>query len=241
MQLSGKVALVTGGTDGIGAQLIRQLRDKGATVITSGRDPGRIAATQAAGFEVIAADLTTMQGVDALIAGLGGRAIDLLVNNAGMGGDHDFRDGGEPDLAEAERAIFLNLHTPIHLITRLMPVLRARPEATIVNVTSGLAIAPRAGGPIYCATKAALRSYTQAIRAQLADTRITVIEALPPVVETRMTAGRASKKMPPQECARQIVVGIERGTPEVNIGLVKVLQVAHSISPALARRIMLKF
>jgi uncharacterized oxidoreductase len=241
MQLSGKVALVTGGTDGIGAQLIRQLRDKGATVITSGRDPGRIAATQAAGFEVIAADLTTMQGVDALIAGLGGRAIDLLVNNAGMGGDHDFRDGGEPDLAEAERAIFLNLHTPIHLITRLMPVLRARPEATIVNVTSGLAIAPRAGGPIYCATKAALRSYTQAIRAQLADTRITVIEALPPVVETRMTAGRASKKMPPQECARQIVVGIERGTPEVNVGLVKVLQVAHSISPALARRIMLKF
>ncbi len=86
-----------------------------------------------------------------------------------------------------------------------------------------------------------MRSYTQAIRAQLADTRISVIEALPPVVETRMTAGRASKKMPPQECARQIVVGIERGTPEVNIGLVKVLQVAHSISPALARRIMLKF
>ena len=241
MQLSGKVALVTGGTDGIGAQLIRQLHDKGATVITSGRDPGRIAATEAAGFEVIAADLTTLHGIDALLAGLAGRAIDLLVNNAGMGGDHDFREAGEPDLAETERAIFLNLHAPIHLITQLMPVLRARPEATIVNVTSGLAIAPRAGGPIYCATKAGLRSYTQAIRAQLVDSRITVIEALPPVVETRMTAGRPNKKMSPQECASQIVAGIERGTPEINIGLVKILQVAHSISPALARRIMLQF
>ena len=241
MQLSGKVALVTGGTDGIGAQLIRQLRDKGATVITSGRDPGRIAATQAAGFEVIAADLSTMAGVDALIAGLNGRPLDLLVNNAGMGGDYDFRDGGEPDLAVAEQALFLNIHAPMQLTARLMPVLRARPEATVVNVTSGLAIAPRAGGPIYCATKAALRSYTQAIRAQLKGTNVTVIEALPPVVETRMTAGRTNKKMPPQECARQIGVGIERGPPEINIGIVKLLQVVHSISPGLARRIMLQF
>ena len=240
MQLSGKVALVTGGTDGIGAQLIRQLRDKGATVITSGRDPARIAATQAAGFDVIAADLSSAQGVDALLGGLGDRAIDLLVNNAGMGADYDFRDG-RPDMAETERGLFLNLHAPIHLITRLIPVLRARPEATIVNVTSGLAIAPRAGGPIYCATKAGLRSYTQAIRAQLAGTKITVIEALPPVVETRMTAGRSNKKMSPQDCAAQIVAGIERGTTEVNVGIVKLLQVVNSISPGLARRIMLKF
>ena len=61
------------------------------------------------------------------------------------------------------------------------------------------------------------------------------------MVETRMTAGRPNKKMSPQECASQIVAGIERGTPEINIGLVKILQVAHSISPALARRIMLQF
>lgn len=241
MQLSGKVALVTGGTDGIGAQLIRQLRDKGATVITSGRDPGRIAATQSAGFEVIAADLSTMTGVDALIAGMGERAIDLLINNAGMGGDYDFRETDTPDLTVPEQALFLNIHAPMQLTARLMPVLRARPEATIVNVTSGLAIAPRAGGPIYCATKAALRSYTQAIRVQLKGTNVTVIEALPPVVDTRMTAERTNKKMSPQECARQIVAGIERGTPEINIGIVKLLQAVYSISPALARRIVLQF
>ena len=240
MNLSGKTALVTGGTDGIGAELIRQLKAKGVTIITSGRNAERIAVTHTAGFEVIEADLSTPAGIEALISGLNGRPIDILVNNAGAGADHDFRES-PPDLAEADAAIFLNLNAPVHLITRLMATLRSRPEAMIDNVTSGLAIAPRAGGPVYCATKAGLRSYTQALRAQLADTAITVIEALPPVVETKMTAGRGSKKMPAAECARQIVAAMESGADEANVGLVKVLQLANSLSPALARRIMLKF
>ena len=240
MNLSGKTALVTGGTDGIGAQLIRQLLAKGATIITSGRNAERIAATRTAGYEVIEADLSTLAGVEALIAGLNDRPIDILLNNAGAGADHDFRDA-PPDLAVADEAIFLNLNAPIHLITRLMPTLRARPEAMIVNVTSGLAIAPRAGGPVYCATKAGLRSYTQALRAQLADTAITVVEALPPVVETKMTAGRSSGKMPAAECARQIIAAMESGAAEASVGMVKFLQIANSLSPGLARRIMLKY
>lgn len=240
MDLKGKTALVTGGTDGIGSHLIRQLRDRGATVVTSGRTAERVATTRTDGFEVIQADLSTREGVSALLDGLGGRPIDILVNNAGVGADHDFRVGS-PDLAEADASIHLNLNAPIHLITALMPMLRSRPEAAIVNVTSGLAIAPRAGGPVYCATKAGLRSYTQALRAQLAGTNIHVIEALPPVVETKMTAGRSSKKMPAAECARQIVTAIERNADEANVGMVKLLQVVHSMSPALARRIMLRF
>lgn len=241
MQLNGKTALVTGGTDGIGARLIRQLRAKGVTVITSGRNPERCAATRADGFEVIEADLSQPAGVAALLAAVQGRAIDILVNNAGAGAHHDFRDPGLPDLAEADAGIFLNLNAPIHLITALMPVLRARPAAMIVNVTSGLAIAPRAGGPVYCATKAGLRSYTQALRAQLKGTSIHVLEALPPVVETKMTAGRGSGKMPAEECALQFVKAMEADANEANVGLVKVLQLAHSVSPALARRIMLRF
>lgn len=241
MQISGKTVLVTGGTDGIGAQLIRQLRDKGATVITQGRNTQRCAATQADGFEVIEADLGGQAGVDAVLAAVAGRQIDILINNAGAGVDHDFRDPGLPDLAASDATIFLNLNAPIHLITQLMPVLKARPQAMIVNVTSGLAIAPRAGGPVYCATKAALRSYSQALRAQLKDTPVHVLEALPPVVETKLTAGRGSRKMAPEECARQIVAGIESDADEVNVGMVKLLQLVHSVSPALARSIMLRF
>jgi len=240
MQLQGKVALVTGGTDGIGAELIRQLQGKGVSVITSGRNPERVEATRAAGFEVIEADLSTSEGVAELLAGLGDRPIDLLVNNAGAGVDHDFREAA-PDMDAADRTIFLNLNAPIRLIVGLLPRLRERAEAAIVNVTSGLAIAPRAGGPVYCATKAGLRSYTQALRAQLAGTSVHVIEALPPVVETKMTAGRGSKKMPARECAAQIVSAIERDAAEANVGIVKLLQTVNSVSPALARRIMLRF
>jgi uncharacterized oxidoreductase len=241
MHLQGKTALVTGGTDGIGAQLIRQLRAKGANIITQGRTAERCGVTRADGFEVIEADLGSKAGVDAVLAAVTGRKIDLLINNAGAGVDHDFREPGLPDLAASDATVFLNLNAPIHLITALMPVLKARPEAMIVNVTSGLAIAPRAGGPVYCATKAALRSYSQALRAQLKGTDVRVLEALPPVVETKLTAGRGNNKMAPEECARQIVVGIESNADETNVGIVKLLQVVNSISPALARRIMLRF
>ncbi|MFM5894917.1 MAG: SDR family oxidoreductase [Novosphingobium sp.] len=240
MQLSGKTALVTGGTDGIGAELIRQLRAKGASVITQGRSAEKIAATRAAGFEVIAADLSTPAGITVLIDGLAGRPIDILINNAGALVDHDFRVSA-PDPVAADTTIFLNLDAPIHLICALMPVLQSRPEAAIVNVTSGLALAPAAGTPVYCATKAGLRSYTLALREQLRGTNVRVLEALPPVVDTQMNAGREGGKLSAAECARQIVAGIERGANEVNVGLVKLLQVIHSISPALVRRIMLKF
>jgi uncharacterized oxidoreductase len=240
MKLAGKTILVTGGTDGIGGHLIRQLRDKGALVVATGRNPERIAATRAAGFEVLAADLSTTAGPEQLFAAWNGRPLDILVNNAGAGTDHDFRVS-PPIPEETDATINLNLHAPINLITRLMPLLRAQPAAMIVNVTSGLAIAPNAGSPAYCATKAGLRSYTQALRAQLTDTNIHVLEALPPLVDTAMTAGRGSKKLPPEECARQIIRAMERGVNEANVGMVKVLRIVESISPALARRIMIKF
>ena len=114
----------------------------------------------------------------------------------------------------------LNLNAPMHLIGHLLPSLLARPEAAIVNVTSGLAIAPRSGGPVYCATKAGLRSFTQALRHNLRGTKVHVIEALPPVVETAMTAARQTKKMPASECAAQIVDAIESNKDEANVGIV---------------------
>ena len=240
MQLNGKTILLTGGTDGIGRELAGQLTAKGATVIVTGRTAERIAAARAAGFEAISADLSNAAGVDVVLAATKGRGIDILINNAGVGSDHDFREAA-PDLADNDRCIFLNLNAPVHLIASMMEALKTRPEAMIVNTTSGLAIAPRAGGPIYCATKAALRSYTLALREQLKGTRIHVLEVLPPVVETKMTAGRGSKKMSPQDCAAEIVRAMETNANEANVGIVKFLRVVYSVSPALARRIMIGF
>jgi uncharacterized oxidoreductase len=240
MQLAGKTVLVTGATDGIGAHLIRQLRSKGATVIASGRNPERCAATRADGFEVIEADLSSPAGVDALLAALGDRPIDVLLNNAGVQTSYDFRSD-EVDLDGAHRTYFLNLHAPTLLIAQLLPVLKARAEAMIVNVTSGLALAPNSGSPVYCASKAGLRSFTMAIRAQLKGTGIRVVEVLPPLVDTQMTAGRGENKLSASECARQIVAGMENGKETINVGMVKLLQLVHSISPALARSIMIRF
>ena len=239
MKLAGKTALVTGGTDGIGLEIARQLKGKGVSVVVVGRDPGRLAAARGEGFEATEADLSDAAGCARIVEELAGVPLDLLINNAGMGGPTDLL--GDFDLAMTDRAIFLNVNAPMHLIAGLLPGLRARPEAAIVNVTSGLAIAPRAGAPVYCATKAALRSFTQALRAQLADSRVHVIEALPPVVDTRMTASNPRKKMPAADCAAAIVAGIEADTPEIYIGAVKVLRAVSEVAPALGRRIMLRY
>jgi uncharacterized oxidoreductase len=239
MQVTGKKVVVTGGTDGIGLQLSRQLRDRGATVIVVGRDPDRLAAATANGFHVIGADLSSRDGCDALLAELGSVTIDVLVNNAGAG--TTYLVDGEMDRDGLDRSIFLNLNAPMHLIAGLLPGLRERPCATIVNVTSGLAYAPRAGSPVYCATKAGLRSFTQSLRHQLRDSRITVIEALPPVVETRMTRDNPHKKMAAEDCAAAILAAIETDREEAAIGATKMLRVVSNIAPALARRVMIDY
>lgn len=239
MDVRGKLALVTGGSDGIGREIALQLQAAGAEVIVTGRSAEKLQAMAALGFGTIAGDLSTAAGVDALVNGVSGKPLALLVNNAGVGSAYELDDTAT--LESAAICIRTNLDAPIALCTRLLPTLRAQPEAAIVNVTSGLAIAPRAGGSIYCATKAGLRSYTQAIRHLLKDSNVRVIEALPPVVETNMTAGRAGKKMSAHDCAAEIVHGIRSNKREVNAGMVKILQFVHSISPALARRIMIRF
>ena len=240
MDLKDKAVLLTGGSAGIGRELARLMKQKGAKVTLTGRNKERMAAMQKEGFEVIEADLSNAKGVDALIADIGEREFDILINNAGQLVDHDFRKG-LPDSDAADDCIYANLSAPIRLTTALVPMLGHRPEASIVNVTSGLAIAPAARQPVYCATKSGLRAYSLTLREQLKDTNIHVIEALPPVVDTQMNADNPMSKMPAAECAAQIMDAIESGADEANIGQVRLLRWAYSLSPALARRITLRF
>lgn len=240
MEIASKTILLTGGTAGIGRDLARQLNSKGANVVVTGRNPDRLTEMEAEGFEAVAADLSHAAGVDGLIAAWGTRDLDILINNAGMGATQDYRDGS-PDPDDGDACFYANLSAPVRLITGLLPLLKARPKAAIMNVTSGLALAPSAAGSVYCATKAGLRSFTFSLRKQLEATPITVIEALPPMVETQMTSGQGGKKISPAECAAAMVTAIEKDRPHAYIGQVKLLKRVQSISPAFARRVMLNF
>ena len=104
-------------------------------------------------------------------------------------------------MGAAEQTVAINLLGPIRLISALMPSLLRRPRAAIVNVTSGLAFMPSALTPTYCATKAALHSYTQSLRFQLRDTAVQVIEVIPPQVQTALQGERGfdPKAMPLDE------------------------------------------
>lgn len=239
MKLDGKRALVTGGTNGIGLALARDLRDRGVAVMICGRSPERLGSARSEGLEAIAADLATDTGRDTVVDAVRRWPIDILINNAGMGAAFDIT--APIDLGEIDRSIALNLATPIHLTARLIGALRERPEALIVNVTSGLAIAPNARSPVYCATKAGLRSFTQSLRAQLKGSSVGVLEVLPPVVDTAMTADNPHRKLSPQACAREITAAIESGRSEAYVGMTKLLNNVHNVAPAIARRVMLRY
>ena len=239
MDLGGKTVLLTGGSAGIGRALAFQLRDAGATVVLTGRNPARIDAMREAGFEVLVADLSNAAGVDALIKQWGNCDMDILLNNAGMGAVQDYRNDN-PDPDDADACFYANLAAPVRLITGFLPLLKARNSAMIVNVSSGLALTPSAGGSVYSATKAGLRSFTYSLRKQLEDTAISVIEVLPPMVETQMTDGQQGTKISTEQCARVMLDAIQADKPVAYIGQTRILKWIQSVSPVLARWIMLK-
>ena len=240
MRLEGKRVLLTGGSDGIGQELARQLAAKGAQVTVTGRSPTKLATMATEGFATIEADFSHSGGVDAVVNAWGDAPLDILINNAGMGRDHDFRKGAT-NPSDVEENILANLTAPILLGVRLHENLKRGSEPMIVNVTSGLAITPSASAPLYCATKAGLRSYSIGVREQLRESGIHVLEALPPMVDTQMTEGREGKKLTVAQCASEIVDAIEKRREEALVGMVKTLKRIHSISPKLAQRILLRF
>lgn len=241
MDLRGKRFLVTGATGGIGGALAATLRDRGARVVVHGRSPARLAALADAGFETIEGALDS-DGATARLAArvLVGGPLDGLVNNAAIQTLADFRADGDIDgqLAAIDQELAVNLRAPIHLTRRLLPTLLARPDAAIVNISSGLALVPKQSAPVYCATKAALHSFSTSLRWQLAGSSVRVFEALPPIVDTAMTAGRGRGKLSPARCAEAIVRGVERNRATIYVGKSAVLALLVRLSPGLAARIL---
>lgn len=247
LTLSGRTALVTGGASGIGLALTRRLLDEGvAEVLVVGRDEARLAAAEAGGRGRVVglrADLSSHADVDRLLAELPTRApeLSLLVNNAGTQLLTDVTRADAPTLIPALRAeISANVTGVVALSVGLLPLLAGRPSAAVLNVTSGLALAPKRSAPVYCATKAAVRSFTRALRYQCEDAmpHVRVVEALPPLVDTDMTRGRGSSKITAERCAVAIVDGLTAGRNEIYVGRSALLRAVMRCSPALGYRLM---
>lgn len=194
MKQSGNTILVTGGTSGIGRELAVRFHELGNKVIVAGRRQALLdeIATAHPGIEGYVLDVESAGGLADFAARVRADhpALNVLVNNAGMMRYEDAT--ARRDLADAEATIETNLLGPIRLIDALVDHLAAQPDAAIVNVTSGLAFVPLTGAPTYCATKAALHSYTVSLR-ELLKGRIEVIELAPPAVQTDLTPGQATR------------------------------------------------
>lgn len=192
MKISGNTILVTGGGSGIGRAFAERFHAAGNRVIIAGRRHDALAETTAAypGMEAITLDVGDPEAIKDAAERLPRSHPDLniLFNNAGiMRQEH--LDAGTIDLADAEATITTNLLGPIRLTGALLPLLRCQPDAAIINVSSALAFVPLASAPTYCATKAAIRSFTESMRFQLRQTGVQVIELIPPAVATALLPG----------------------------------------------------
>jgi uncharacterized oxidoreductase len=187
MNITGNTILITGGGSGIGRGLAEALQAEGNHLIIAGRREGALRETAAAnpGMAWQVLDVEDAGAIRDFAARIVAEhpALNVLVNNAGIMRAENLL--AEPfDLADAEATITTNLLGPIRLTAALLPHLRQQPAATVINVTSGLAFLPLSMTPTYCATKAALHSYSQSLRHQLRATSVQVIELAPPAVGT---------------------------------------------------------
>ena len=194
MKTTGNTILITGGGSGIGLALAQRWHDAGNVVIVTGRNSAKLDAAieGRANMHAMPLDVTDADAIAAFAADVVQRFPDLnvLVNNAGVM-MYEALDG-ERNLSDAEATVITNLLGPIRLTDALIDHIVARGDGAIINVTSGLAFVPLPKAPTYSATKAALHSYTQALRVQLAG-RVDVIELAPPAVRTELTPGQSTR------------------------------------------------
>jgi len=236
--------LVTGGTRGIGFELVRAFSRRGATVALCGRSESgpELRARLGTRPAYYQADLASPSAIE----GLASRVREeigpptILVNNAGVQFNHVWSETDSLDRwACAQTEVNVNLLAPLGLTALFLNDLIAAPRAAIINLTSILAHAPKESAPVYSATKAALRSFSVGLRCPLsASPHVRIVEVIPPVVDTAMTAGRGSGKMDPGAVAEEIVHGIEKGENEIWIGKARVVRILQRLAPGVARRLL---
>ena len=229
MKNSGNTILITGGGSGIGAALAHEFHAAGNQVIIAGRRQTALDEVVAAhpGMASMVIDMEDPAAIAAFAAKLVADfpALDAVLLNAGIMVAED-----RIDLAIAEATVATNLLGPIRLSHALLPHLLAQKSATILTVSSGLAFVPLAATPTYSATKAAIHGWSLAMREQLKDTGVDVVEIVPPGVQTDLMPGHAENpQMMPLADFISETMGLLRQEPtpaEIHVERVKFLSEA---------------
>lgn len=241
MKLSGHTVLITGGSSGIGLALSQRFLAEGNRVLIAGRDAKKLEAIRHAHptLGTFCTDLSTGQGLQALVNFIKQEypGLNILVNNAAVQYNYLFTEEPDP-LAKIDYEITTNLTGPIKLTSLLLPLLTGNSNAAIVNVSSGLFLAPKKTASVYCATKAALHSYSKTLRYQLEGNGTKVFEIIPALVDTPMTKGRGSSKISSTQLCEEFFRDFSRDMYESYIGKTKLLRWLSRLTPRLADRIM---
>jgi len=241
MKLTGNTLLITGGGTGIGLGLAEAFLARDNRVLVCGRRQDKLDQARDAlpGLQTYRCDVSDVTERERLFQAIeaDGHRPNVLVNNAACMRRYDL---GEPDSLDIEalrQDLQTNLAAPIEMVQLFLPVLRERTDATVINVSSPGGLVPVAEVPIYCASKAALHSFTLSLRHQLAG-RVEVIEVYPPSVDTEMMTGVQLDMISLEDFTRELMPRLAKGNREIWIGDARYLPFMHRLAPGKTYRLV---
>lgn len=219
MQLSNNKILITGGATGIGLGLAQRFIEENNTVIICGRRAS-VLAEVAKEFPSVITKVCDLSDESERIdlydwVEQNHNDLNVLINNAGI--QNWMSTDDENFFEKANEEIITNVLAPVHLAALFskLPSLN-----TIINVTSGLAFVPLAKAPVYCATKAFMRSFTLSLRQSLKDSKVEVIEIIPPALNTDLGGKGIHDAYPPvSDFVEAIFQQLKEGKNELTFGM----------------------
>ena len=240
MKMTKNTILITGGTSGIGFELAKQLSALGNTIIVTGRDSVRLEKTKKLlpNVHTFQSDVSDLKSIKNLYSEVVKKfpELNILINNAGIMKTINLHETGSTELLTEE--IEINLNGPIRMVQTFLPQLKIVPTAAIMNVSSGLAFVPLPTSPVYCATKAALHSYTLSLRVQLKNTSIKVFELAPPATATELLRDSMDSEdmkgisvMSVDQMVKVAVLGLQNDQLEIRPGQSNQLKFMNRIAP----------
>ena len=240
MKIAGKTILITGGASGIGLEAAKQFLGLGARVIITGRNQEKLDSAKILYPKIIAIKSDVGNAADARLLleklkELGG--IDILYNNAAvLVPPSNLGIASDKHAEGAAYEMEVNYVGVIRLNNLFMGMLQSRNEAAIINTTSILSQSPSLIEATYSSSKTALAFYTKSLREHLKiiGSKVKIVELIPPLVATEMTADRSDKKISAEEMVKGLIEGLLNEHDTIRVGDAKIFNLVNRFFPDIA-------